>query len=163
MGSFGISEGNITGRKQTNKQKQTQNTRLTVTVSEEVAQRLTSATSEQGLDREARPAQSMLRVRTRPECPEDNLRELMWDSNPNCGIARERKKKRTSPWTSLTWPSHRTKDWMNTKGELAGCIQTCPPARGREAGMQQPEPEGKGQSWPQILHLPPNCEQAPSC
>ena len=76
MGSFGISEGNITGRKQTNKQKQTQNTRLTVTVSEEVVQRLTSATSEQGLDREARPAQSMLRVRTRPECPEDNLREL---------------------------------------------------------------------------------------
>ena len=35
----------------------------------------------------------MLRVRTGPECPEDNLRELMWDSNPNCGIARERKKR----------------------------------------------------------------------
>ena len=34
----------------------------------------------------------MLRVRTGPECPEDNLRELMWDSNPNCGIARERGK-----------------------------------------------------------------------
>ena len=32
----------------------------------------------------------MLKVRTGPECPEDNLRELMWDSNPNCGIARER-------------------------------------------------------------------------
>ena len=38
----------------------------------------------------------MLRVRTGPECPEDNLRELTRESNPNCGIARERggKKKR---------------------------------------------------------------------
>ena len=26
----------------------------------------------------------------RPENPEGNLRELMWDSNLNCGIARER-------------------------------------------------------------------------
>ena len=62
--------------RQTNKNKKTQNTCLTATVSEEVAPRFTSATSEQGLDMEARPAQSMLRVRTRPECPEDNLREL---------------------------------------------------------------------------------------
>ena len=30
----------------------------------------------------------MLRVRTRPECPEGNLRELIWDNNPNLGIAR---------------------------------------------------------------------------
>ena len=36
----------------------------------------------------------MLRVRTGPECPEDNLRELRWDSNPNCGIARKKEKKR---------------------------------------------------------------------
>ena len=36
----------------------------------------------------------MLRVKDRSECPEDNLRDLMWDSNPNCGIAREREKKR---------------------------------------------------------------------
>ena len=36
----------------------------------------------------------MLRVRTKPECPEDNLRELTLDSNPNCGIAREREKKK---------------------------------------------------------------------
>ena len=36
----------------------------------------------------------MLRVRTRPECPEDNLRELTRDSNPNCGTARVRKKER---------------------------------------------------------------------
>ena len=36
----------------------------------------------------------MLRVRTRPECPEDSLRELTLDSKPNCWIAREREKKR---------------------------------------------------------------------
>ena len=36
----------------------------------------------------------MFRVRTRPECPEDNLRELRRGSNPNCGVAREEKKER---------------------------------------------------------------------
>ena len=36
---------------------------------------LTSATSKWVLDREVRAA--LLRVRTRPECPEGNLRELM--------------------------------------------------------------------------------------
>ena len=36
----------------------------------------------------------MLRVRNGPESPEGNLRELMRDSNLNCGIARERE---------LTW------------------------------------------------------------
>ena len=40
----------------------------------EVAQTLTSATSKQGLNRETQAA--LLRVRTGPECPEDNLREL---------------------------------------------------------------------------------------
>ena len=35
----------------------------------------------------------MLRVRTRPQCHEDNVSELTWDSNPNYGIAREREKK----------------------------------------------------------------------
>ena len=51
----------------------------------------------------------MLRVRTEPECPEDNLRELTRDSTPNCGIARERDKKikekkteRTFPWKALS-------------------------------------------------------------
>ena len=34
-----------------------------------------------------------LRVKTGPECPEDNLRELTGDSNPDCGIDRERKTK----------------------------------------------------------------------
>ena len=36
----------------------------------------------------------MLKVRTRPECPEGNLRELTEDSNPNCRIAREGEKER---------------------------------------------------------------------
>ena len=67
MGSFGISEHNIIGRKHTHTHTHTQNTRLTTTPSREVAQTLVSATSKQGLDRE---------VRTGSECPEDNLREL---------------------------------------------------------------------------------------
>ena len=36
----------------------------------------------------------MHRLRMGPECPEDNLRELRGDNNPNCGIARERERKR---------------------------------------------------------------------
>ena len=52
---------------------------------EEAAQTLASATSKWGLDREAKAA--LLRVRTRPECPKGNLRELTRDSNPDCGIA----------------------------------------------------------------------------
>ena len=39
------------------------------------SQMLTSATSKGGLNREGRA--SLLRVRTRHECPEDNLKELM--------------------------------------------------------------------------------------
>ena len=41
----------------------------------EVAQTPAPATSKWGLGREAQAA--LLRVRTRPECPESNLRELM--------------------------------------------------------------------------------------
>ena len=47
---------------------------LKTTLSGEAVQTLASATSKQGLDREARAA--LLRVRTRPECPKGNLREL---------------------------------------------------------------------------------------
>ena len=56
---------------------------------------LASTTSKQRLNRGAQAA--LLRVRTRPECPEDNLRELTCDDNPNCGTARERDRKRTFP------------------------------------------------------------------
>ena len=97
MSSFGVSEGkNITGR---GKKKNTpQNMPLTATPSGEVAQMLTSASSEQGLNRAVPVA--LLRVRTWTECPEDKLRELTGDINPNCGIARERErnKKRELSW-----------------------------------------------------------------
>ena len=62
------------------------------TPSGEAAQRLASAISKQGLDREA-PA-ALLKVRPGPDCPEGNLKELRGESNPDCGIARERQKKR---------------------------------------------------------------------
>ena len=76
MGSFGISEGNITGKKKKEKKKkqQQQTKRLTATPSREVAQTLVSTSCEQGLNRETRAA--LLRVRTGPECPEDNLKDL---------------------------------------------------------------------------------------
>ena len=57
--------------------------------SREIAQMPASATSKRGLGREAGAAS--LRVRTRPECPEGNLRELTWASKPDCGIATTRK------------------------------------------------------------------------
>ena len=44
------------------------------TPSREAAQTLESATSKWGLDREVQAA--LLRVRTGPECPKGNLREL---------------------------------------------------------------------------------------
>ena len=50
----------------------------------EAAQRPAPATSKWGLGREAWAA--LLRVRTGPECPEHNLRELTWASKPDFGI-----------------------------------------------------------------------------
>ena len=44
------------------------------------------------MNREVRAA--LLRAASGPECPEDNLRELMQDSSPNCGVARERERER---------------------------------------------------------------------
>ena len=44
------------------------------TPSGEAAQMFASATSKQGLDKEVQAA--LLRLRTGPECPEGNLREL---------------------------------------------------------------------------------------
>ena len=70
MGSFGISEGNKTGKKK----RSPQYMHLTATPSGEVAQMLASDISKQGLNREPRAA--LLRVRTRHECPEGNLREI---------------------------------------------------------------------------------------
>ena len=56
-----------------------------VTPSGEAAQTPAFTSSKWGLGREAQAA--LLRVRTRPECSEGNLRELTWDSKPDCGIA----------------------------------------------------------------------------
>ena len=58
-------------------------------LSGEAAQMPTSATSKQGLGREAWAA--LLRVRIWPECPERNLSKLTWASKPDCGIATMRK------------------------------------------------------------------------
>ena len=57
--------------------------------SREEVQILAPTTSKQGLGREAWAA--LLRVRTRTECPEGNLRELTWASKPDCGIATTQK------------------------------------------------------------------------
>ena len=51
----------------------------------EAVQMLASATSKRELDREAGAA--LLRVKTRPECPKGNLREVPRDRNADCGIA----------------------------------------------------------------------------
>ena len=66
---------NIRGqRNQEEKKKKTQTMRLTTTLSGEVAQTLTSTSRKQGAE-QGGPG-CMLRVRARPEYPEDNLREL---------------------------------------------------------------------------------------
>ena len=75
------------------------------------------------------------------------MRELTWDSNPNCGIAREREKKKErerqnfpakSPNLRYCQAAHRTKDWVNTRGELAGCrLAHSPLEAGRQSGGSQ--------------------------
>ena len=55
----------------------------------EAVQAPAPATSKWGLGRAAQAA--LLKVRTGPECPEGNLRELNRASNPDCGIATTRK------------------------------------------------------------------------
>ena len=55
----------------------------------EAAQMPAPATSKWELGRETRAA--LLRVRTGPEYPEGNLKELTWASKPDCGIATTRK------------------------------------------------------------------------
>ena len=146
----------------------------------EVAQTLTSATSEWGLCREAQAASLVRRVRTGPECPEDNMRSSHEIAIQTMGWPERQKNKKTPfPRKALTlhgdpWRAHPTQDCANTrreyqkpntKGEQASC-HTGPSISGRrEGGTQQPEPEGKGlfRPWPQSPHLPPNCEQGPRC
>ena len=72
-GEFWNLRGQHNWEEKTNKQNP-QVTCLTTTPSREVAQMLASTTSKQGLSREVQAA--LLRLRTRLECPEGNLREL---------------------------------------------------------------------------------------
>ena len=100
--------------------------------SQEAAQTPASTTSERGLGREA-PA-ALLRVWTEPECPEDNLRELTWASQPNCWIATTHK---ASP--NLR---HRQARAQNKGLNRASQLQTIPLQR-------QAARAGRGQSQPQ--------------
>ena len=58
------------------------------------------ATSKWGLGREAQAA--LLRVRTGPQCPKGNLKELTWGSKPDCGIANLRKAIKHNKITKIT-------------------------------------------------------------
>ena len=57
-------------------EKNAQNMCLTTPISREVAQPLTSTSSDWGLGREAWAALLVLRVRTGLECPQENLKGL---------------------------------------------------------------------------------------
>ena len=89
----------------------------------EVAQTLASATSKWGLDKEVPAASSVLWRRAEPECPEDNLRELMWDSEPKLWD-RQRRKKRIENFPAKGSnlqhdPLTEQRIEQNTKGKLA--------------------------------------------
>ena len=45
-----------------------------------------------GAERRGEERAALLKVRTRPKCPEGNWRELLWDTNLNSGTAKEREK-----------------------------------------------------------------------
>ena len=100
----------------------------------------------------------MLRVRTRPECPEGNQRELLSVTNLNCGTAKERQRKLTG---SYTLPAvHRTKGPSKSRGASQLRTGPAPPEAGgrRQGGGER----GKGQARPQGLHPLPHCKQASS-
>ena len=74
MGSFGISEGNITRRKK--KERNPTDCVPNINIQQGTSPDTHNCHQQAGrLNREVRAA--LLRVRTRPECPEGNLRELM--------------------------------------------------------------------------------------
>ena len=72
MGSFGISESNITGEK-----KKQHRTHPTATTRRYAAQTVATTSSKWGLDTQAWAASLVLMVGTGLECPDDNLRALM--------------------------------------------------------------------------------------
>ena len=79
----------------------------------EAAQMPAPATSKQGMGREAWAA--LLRVKTGPECPKGNLRELTWASKPDCGIATTQKALR-----------HRQARTQNKGLKITSQLQTIP-------------------------------------
>ena len=100
------------------------------TPSGEAVQTLASTTSKRGLDREVQAA--LLRERTRPKCPEDNLRELTWDSNPDCGIV--------IPAKSPNLRHHQARSQNKGLSRTSRCGSAHPPLDTGRRG--QPEPEG---------------------
>ena len=83
VGNFGISEVNITGRnKQINGEYTSNRNSKQRSIPDAFVHHQWAGAEQEG-------DSWMLRVRTRLDCPEDNLRERLWDGNPNCGIDRE--------------------------------------------------------------------------
>ena len=104
---------------------------LTATTSREVSQMLVSASSEWELGRESWAVSLALRVRTWTECPEDNLRELMWDSNPNPGMPERQEKKKKKKKKPLLQMEQRIERYQRSISPLP--YRTLPPQwqRGR--------------------------------
>ena len=76
-----------------------------VTPSGEAAQMPASATSKHGLDREA-PA-ALLTVRTGPECPEGNLRELTFWLPTGPSTTGDRQARAARAGSGQSWPQRR--------------------------------------------------------
>ena len=166
MGNFGISEGNITRRKKKNRDY----------IFNRNSQQRSSPDAHiyhqrGGLNREARAASSVLRVRTRPDCPEDNLRELMGDSNPNCGIAIGRgkqKKNRTFPRKVLTLTRSLARSQheglsKHQKRASQLCTGHSPLPEAQRQACHSQSQKARGILGPRDQHPSPNCEQTPSC
>ena len=131
---------------------------------------------------------AVLRIRTRPKRPEDNLRELTWDSNPNCGIARERKREYfpTKSYNLRRSLAHSQNNGLSKSQRRASQLQTGPsppPGAERQAGDSQSwrardnlgprdgilyQPESRLWAWDcpflalAAAHLPP-CPWWPVC
>ena len=76
MGSFGISEGNITGMENTHTHTHTHTHTPTDYAPKSNFQQISSPDTYQQVGAEQGVWAALLRVRTGPEFPEDNLREL---------------------------------------------------------------------------------------
>ena len=120
-----------------------------------------STSSEWGLGRQAQAASLVLRVRTGPEFPEGNLMELMWDSNPNRGIAKETKKQKQKPFptrgsNSIRWPLACSQNkGLSNYQRRASCLRTGPSPCWRLRGRQgTARARSKGNLGPRdgILH-----------